>query len=343
MANLSRCKNCNGEKIFNPETGMLTCEMCGSTYPVKEMGDDPVRRIYSASYVPTENKNVLNKYECSSCGAKIVVGTDNEVKRCSSCGNTTLVKIKGATSAPDGIIPFKISRNKAAQIFSEWVGSRKFAPLDLKQMAKLQKISGLYSPVWNMHYVETIKYSATAGKFINKSNGQQETREYEIDKVDERKVSNELHTGNSRISDGFIEGLGEYDFAKARPYSTDYLLGFAGIETDIDVHKVYDEILEEASQENKNKIESRLSNNYDFYDNLSCVTRLRNVSFNYTYIPIWANHYTYKGKEYHCYINGQTGKATGNAPKSIFKVGGLILGIIAAVAVGVIMLLKVIS
>lgn len=342
MANLSRCKNCDGEKLFDPAKGMLVCERCGSTYAVKETGDDPVRREYAPSYIPEENKNILNKYECSSCGAKIVVGTNNEVKRCSSCGNTTLVKIKGSTVAPDGIIPFKISRNQACEIFSKWVGSRKFAPSDLKQMAKLQKISGLYSPVWNMHYVETTKYSATAGKFINTSNGQQETREYEIDKIDEKKISNELHTANSRISDGFIEGLGEYDFSKTRPYSTDYLLGFAGIDTDIDVHRVYDEILEEASQDNKRKIESRLSDNYDFYDNLSCVTRLRNVYFNYTYVPIWANHYTYKGKKYHCYINGQTGKATGKAPKSILKVGGLILGVLSAIAVGVILLFKII-
>ena len=34
-------------------------------------------------------------------------------------------------------------------------------------------------------------------------------------------------------------------------------------------------------------------------------------------LSIWMiNHYKYKNKDYHCYINGQTGKATG---KSLFE------------------------
>ena len=69
----------------------------------------------------------------------MILGANVDARRCSSCGNTTLVKENLSVITPDGIVPFKISRKKAAEIFRNWVGKRKFAPNDLVQMAKLEK------------------------------------------------------------------------------------------------------------------------------------------------------------------------------------------------------------
>lgn len=331
MADYSKCDNCGGEEVYNPETGMLVCERCGSTFPVKESQTATVRRMYSTAYTPNDNKNVVIKYTCSTCGAKSVVGTDGEVKRCASCGNTTLTKERASTIVPDGIIPFSISRTKAAGIFRSWVGSRKFAPSDLKQMAKLEKISGLYTPVWNFNFTSTFKYSGTGIKIKTDSDGNQEVRTIDLDRVKETRHSNVLRSSSTRIDNEFLEEMGDYDFNKVRPYSTDYLLGFAGIDTDVDIHNVYAEMTETIERENKRKLKRKLEDEYDRVDGLSCITRFRDVAFNYTYVPVWANHYTYKGKEYHCYINGQTGKATGKAPKSFLKIGGLVLGILAGI------------
>ena len=224
-----------------------------------------------------------------------------------------------------------MSRNKAASIFRTWVGSRKFAPNDLKQMAKLEKISGLYTPVWNFSFNSVFKYTGTAIKIKTDSDGNQEFRENELDKVKETRYSNVLLSASSRISDDFLNGMGEYDFNRIRPYSTDYLLGFAGIDTNLDIHNVYSDLTNEISSANERKIKSKLEAEYDRIDGLSCRTRFKDVVFNYAFVPVWANHYTYKGKEYHCFINGQTGKATGKAPKSILKIGSLILGVLAGI------------
>lgn len=331
MANYSRCANCGGELLFNPETAMLVCDRCGSTFQVKEGNSSFVRRAYTSSYSPAENQNETVKYTCRTCGAKSVVGTDGEVKRCSSCGNTTLNKEKSMTVVPDGIIPFSVSRRRAGEIFRNWVGSRKFAPSDLKQMAKLEKISGLYTPVWNFNFTSIFKYSGTAIKIKTDSNGNQDIREIDLDKTKETRHANVLVSGSTRITDDFLEGMGEYDFNKAKPYSTDYLLGFAGIDTDIDIHEIYANMTNDIAKENKRRTKNNLQKEYDNIDEVSYSTRFRDVSFNYVHIPVWANHYTYKGKEYHCYINGQTGKATGKAPKSVLKIGGLVLGILAGI------------
>lgn len=331
MSELSRCPNCRGEQVFNPDKGFLVCERCGSSFPVKETEGKIIRREYSPTFVPQTNTKLDVKYTCTTCGAKSVVGSDEEQRRCASCGNLSLTKQKAPSVVPDGIIPFSISRNKAAEIFRKWVGSRKFAPNDLKQMARLEKITGLYTPIWNFSYKTTVKYSATGIKIKTDDDGDRVVREYPIEKVKEFDKQNQIYSGSKRISNTFLNGLGDYEFSNIRPYSSDYLLGFAGIDTDIDIHTTYNGMIKDVIKSNEFKYKHDLENEYDQVDNFVCATKFRNVIFNYTYVPVWANHYTYKGKEYHCYINGQTGQAAGSAPKSALKILGLIGGILAGV------------
>ena len=333
MAKLSRCSNCTGELIFKPETGTLICERCGSSFPVNEGDTRPIIRAYSPTYVPEENKNISEEYSCTTCGAKIVSGSNETIRRCASCGNSTLKREKISTIAPDGIIPFTVSRKQAVQIFKNWVSSRKFAPSDLKRMAKLEKISGLYTPIWNFNFTATCRYNAIGVKKYTDSDGNEEFRDYPINKVKDQQYQNKIISASSRISDNFIEGLGTYDFNKLRPYSTDYLLGFVGVDTDLDIHSIYNNMTGKIASSNERKALNNLEADYYRVDNFNCRTRFRNVTFNYSYVPVWANHYTYKGKEYHCYINGQTGTATGKAPKSFLKITGLVLGILAGIGI----------
>ena len=113
---VSRCKNCNGELIFDPDSAVLVCERCGSTFPVQENKSSQIRREYDSSYI-IENNDDGVAYRCATCQAKSVVGY-NEVKRCSSCGNTTLIVDKSWFKAPDGIVPFSVSFSTAIRSYA---------------------------------------------------------------------------------------------------------------------------------------------------------------------------------------------------------------------------------
>lgn len=326
----SRCANCGGEQMFNIEKGVLVCERCGSSAPVKEELGKPLQRVYSPTFA--YNNIVADRYVCENCGAKVVVGKSGEIKRCASCGNRSVIKVESTSiKAPDGIIPFTLTRKNAAEIFRKWVGSRKFAPSDLKQMAKLEKISGIYVPVWNFNFTTTMRYRALGIKKKIDSEGNSEYIEYPVERIKDESYSNVIRSATTRLSDSFVEDVGAYDFTKLRPYSTDYLLGLSALDTDVGLHSVFEKISNDISYDNEQIAKNNLSVNYHAYENFSCQTRFHNVLFNYAYVPVWANHYTYKGKQYHCYINGQTGKATGKAPKSFAKILSLVLGIAAAV------------
>jgi len=338
MTKLTRCKNCTGELVFSPDKNALSCERCGSQFNIKERANSNIKRMYDPSYVPQEKLDNQVTYKCSSCSSRIIAGTDCEIHRCSSCGNTTLKKEISVLNTPDGIIPFKITRNKAGEIFRKWVANRKFAPSDLVQMAKLEKISGFYTPIWNFNYTSIYKYSLVGVKKSLDSYDNEVRREYPINKIIEDRVENEIHSASTRISDSSIVAIGRYDFAQLRPFSTDYLLGFTGLDTNKDIHKLYNNICANANIEREEKIKNQLEESYDYLEDFKSITKLNNVSYNHAYVPVWANHYSYKGKEYHCYINGQTGETVGSSPKSIWKIAGTVLGILGGIGLAVLII-----
>ena len=56
-------------------------------------------------------------------------------------------------------------------------------------------------------------------------------------------------------------------------------------------------------------------------------------TFKHVVLPVWLCSYIYNDKTYRFAVNGQTGKINGTKPTSWFKVVGLILTIVAVIAV----------
>ena len=83
-----------------------------------------------------------------------------------------------------------------------------------------------------------------------------------------------------------------------------------------------------------------MKDKFDTIESFNIGLSVKSSTFNYLYVPIWANHYTYNGKTYHCYINGQTGQATGKSPKSFWKILSTVLGIAAGIGVFALLAIK---
>lgn len=344
MAKSIKCEYCGGNNFYDPDKGLLTCEHCGkeSACEIKVKGGILTRK-YSKSYIPELKHNTSHNYVCSSCGATVNFEEQEEKKRCPSCGDTSLNRKYGDICVPDGIIPFAISRNKAVEIFRKWISTRKFAPNDLKQMAAHGKISGLYVPAWNMNFRITGQYFANVTKLEEEVDDRTITWHYPVKDVIDKTYLNVLLSGNDRVDDYTLDSLSPYEIQKLRPYSSEYLFGFSGLNTDASLHEKYDEIIHEKKNNITDRIRQNLKEKFDTIESLNVNYNVSNETFNYMYVPVWANHYTYNGKKYHCYINGQTGKAVGKSPKSFWKILSLILGIGAGIAGFVAILMSIIK
>ena len=329
-----KCENCGGNFSFNPNSGLMECEHCGSIKQIKNHEKLASKRLvqrYSESYMLTPTQSENQTYLCSTCGATVTFEEGDIKKRCPSCGDLSLSMQQRQVFVPDAIVPFSVSRDKAINIFRQWISTRKFAPSDLKQMAKLGKISGLYVPTWNFNFRLLMEYNADCTR--TEEHGEHfHTRHFYASNTEDKSYTNVLLSGNTRLSNETLDELEPFDVSRMRPYTSEYIMGFSGLDTDMDIHKSFDDVVYEKKTKVESKIRADLKHKYETIEKLDTFAEVKNPTFAYTYVPIWANHYTYNGKQYHCYINGQTGKATGKAPKSFWKVFSLVAGIVAAVA-----------
>jgi hypothetical protein len=63
----------------------------------------------------------------------------------------------------------------------------------------------------------------------------------------------------------------------------------------------------------------------------TCAT-FSEIAFRQLLLPVWVGSYKYKNKNYHVYINGQTGVMFGESPKSVLKIGMIALAASAVIA-----------
>ena len=331
MANISKCENCGADLTFVPGKGTLYCKSCGSNFHVQSNLGKVKRHKYSSDYVQEKSEQGQTQYHCPACGSNIFAGREKQVSICASCGNTNLEKKSSSVYVPDGIVPFEINKERAGEIFLKYVKSRKFAPSDLSQMAKSHKIIGLYAPVWKFDFQALTRYRYIGIKKYLDNDKIEREKEYELDKEKVQNYDNLLLSGNAKLSNEVLNELGEYDFSKAVPYTSEYVLGFYMSDTNKSVHDEFEQKTSDISNQIKNSIENRIRDDYDRIDGFRCKTFFKDPFFNYLAIPVWINHYKYKNKDYHCYINGQTGKTTGTYPKSFWK----IFSLVCAVALGI--------
>lgn len=329
--NSIKCKNCGNILSYNPNNESLTCDYCESIVPINDEAQLNTKKDYNSSVKFDET--VINQFHCISCGSNLSAVKDSNVKRCPNCGSTELKLTNNISYVPDGIIPFKISKERATANFYEWIKKRKFAPNDLKKLAKLGKLSGLYTPVWNFDCKTHSTYKGIGVDEEKDSDGNVSTTSYHFSGELNNSYTDIMMSANKNISNVTLNSLGNFGLNNLKVYNPVYLCGFIGSDIDFDIHTSYKNFETFVKNSDASKAKSIYSTRYDKIENFSCNTTIYSPKYNYIYLPIWTNFYTYKDKKYTCYVNGYSGKVYGKSPKSFWKIFFLCLGIGLSVAI----------
>ena len=331
MKNVFQCKSCGGSLVFNPDGQNLICEHCKNKESIK-LNPQPANQIqYSTKLKFDQSLDCSSVFKCQDCETKIASSLKKELTRCPSCGSKNLHKIHETQIHPMNIIPFKISKSKASSCYKKWINSRLFAPNNLKKMARQQKISGYYAPIYLFDFDATTHYSAHGISERKRSDGSVDKSTRYINDVLISQYDDYIYSANRKISSELFRKMDGFDASAIIPYSNEFMLGFMGLGTNRTIHSSLDLVEEEIANIEQSHIKSKLNLKSDDVDFFRANTTLSKVWCDYLYVPIWSNHYSYKGKDYHCYINGQTGKVTGKSPKSFWKILGLTTLILAGV------------
>jgi len=332
----SQCKNCGGELTFNPTKQTLSCEYCETSYHLPKAKIDAVLvRGYSNGFHPNQLNKSLNCYQCEMCGHTYFTALEEKSKECPDCGNPSCKIIKSSGYCADGIIPFEISKEEAAEKFKAYLKSKPAIPKELMKEANNQNLQGVFIPVWNFIFDVNATYNATANELKTDENGNYYGVPFPIFGSKTEQIKSADQSATSSEQDEFLEIFDEKDYEKIIPYAPEYTFGYKVDNIDRNIKDFYTETTNFAESKFKRKLTDKVFSKYKDVSNYQINVESSDVYFNFTYVPVYINSYRHKGKVYKTYISGTTGRVVGKRPisiKSLLKFAAKFLGLMAAVA-----------
>ncbi|MBO4682110.1 MAG: hypothetical protein J5623_09495 [Clostridiales bacterium] len=308
-----KCPSCGATLVFNPGFDSLICQSCGhkevipelvSKVPVLEM--DFLTAQNTASHDWGMEAKIV---QCRQCGAETIQNKLQLSGRCPFCGSNTVDSFDamGDLMAPMGIIPFKITENRALYIFKDWIKDRFLAPDKLAQNAQLNKFYGIYIPLFTFDTLTVNRYTARCHG-DNKTWFKSGKYQFQVD--DFPVVASKQLTGDKLLS----SVVKDYWTREAKPYSPDALAGFPCEHYSIGLKDAWNSCGPDMQFYLKNETEKHESGSE--YMDAMIATDYYDLKYKYLIVPVWINSFFYDGKLYTIVINGQTGKINGQWPKS---------------------------
>ena len=252
---------------------------------------------------------------------------------------------------PESLIPFKVDLRAARESFDEWLGSLWFAPSELKKIANLGQLTGVYLPYWTYDamtytkyrgmrgddYQETEYYTEkdASGNEVQKTRTVTKTNWYPVSGEVQHFFDDVLVCGSKSIPPHLISGLEPWDTGELEPFQDSFLAGLKTERYAIDL-KAGLAIAKQMMQPTiHNLIRADIGGDHQRIEVTD--TRYIGVTFKHCLLPVWIASYHYQEKLFQILINGRTGKVSGERPWSWLKILRLVaiillvIGLIAGV------------
>ncbi len=343
------CKQCGAGLTFAPGQSALECPYCGfrEEIPTTPQAIQEYDLESALAQEPHgEGWGIERRaLHCENCGATTTFQPGQVAGQCAFCGSSKVVE-QGASQnliQPESLIPFAVKRDEAVACFRKWIGSRWFRPNDLKEAGRLAKIQGAYLPFWTYdaltvshwtadagyHYWETETYTETdsEGRTQTKTRQVQKTRWHPASGTRQDFFDDELICASTGLPPQLIQGICPFDLNALAPYDPNYLAGFSAEEYQVGLREGW----HTAQSRIQAKVEMACAGDVpgDTHRNLRVNTAYYRMTYKHLLLPVWIAAYLYNDKTYRFLVNGQTGKASGEAPLSWWKIAGLVLVILA--------------
>ena len=340
-----RCKNCGGNVVYSPERKKMFCPFCesedseeredGVIVTSEAENGQPASGVVDAKTqeggttgATAQPKSAVNAQQkvtkvCPNCGGEIPMTAATSATQCPYCDNYLIVddQISGVYT-PHMLIPFKMGKEGCKQLIRSKFEKCVFAPTDFLSEVRLNGIHGDYVPFWFYDYNTNCTFHGEGTKVRSWTTGNTqytETSYYDIVRdmdIDFDKIPVDASVG---MPDAVMDLMEPFDYKEMQEFKPEYLSGFYS-----ERYNMTSDLIESRAKAKMQEDAKKMLN--DSYSGYASVRKIaENVSVtdssvNYGLLPVWKYDYTYKGKEYPFYVNGQTGKLVGIAPISKAKV-----------------------
>ncbi len=320
-----KCQSCGNNLEFNADLNKLKCPYCGSEEGIEEKFVEE-NNLVLEKLVDEVLTDEIEVYRCENCGSTSEKSVDDIAFTCPYCQKTNVVLLKDIKGIkPTGVVPFKVSKDKAENVFNEWIRKKLYAPRKLKKTNIYSKTSGLYAPCWTFDAVTFSTYEGRIGKRYTTTVGSGKNRRT-VTRIRYRNISGTYEmnfddlkvNASTDLTEKQFSEVQNFDTNRAKAYDKKYLAGFSAVHYDTDLKDAF----LKAKTLMRGKIESGILSNYhyDIVDYMNINTAHSSLKYKYILLPFWLLSFGFKKKKYGVVINGVTSKIWGKYPLSPTKI-----------------------
>ena len=290
----------------------LFCANCGAEAPHREATD------------AGDSHTFKHNFACQGCGASMSYDAEVQTLACPFCGSEQLEEQPPSKSlGPRRVVPFAIDRDSAMVAMRKWLGKGFWRPGDLSERAAVTKMTAVYVPYWVFTARTFTHWTADSSQTPFGARG------------DWVPMSGEHHghyTGvligaSSVLTPAETSSICPFDIAKGlAPDSIDLQDGI------VEQFRVQRKYARPLARQGLEGMEQHACKQYvpGRCRNLKVNVRLEGLSSEPVMLPVWVMAYRYQDQVFRFLLNGQTGRATGQAPTSWKKMILLILIVLLA-------------
>ena len=346
------CPECGGKGEWDPAKKQLVCPYCGTTFPhigpppmpgavVEHDLDQKLAELGSdASRIDTAIRHV----QCTHCHAVLVRSGETVAQHCDFCGSPELLDYTdiAAPIRPESVLPAQVSKEQAYHALKRFLGSRWFAPNDLKRRNLVDRMNRIYLPYWTFDANAECPWTAESGTYYwvtvtdRDAEGRESTRQER--RIDWSPASGHVSTsfddiaisGSGGLNTDLLRKIEPFPTHDVVPYETAYVSGWQV--------EQYQVPLDEAARRGFGVMHGLLEQMCarevpgDTYRGLQIAPEYSDRKFKHLLAPVWLLAYQYRGKTWQGVVNAVTGATSARFPVSPWKVALVVLLVLVVVA-----------
>ena len=270
------------------------------------------------------------------CSAIVTFNPPDVASQCDFCGVQIVTQARSADPilTPEGLLPFRVTKEKATTDLRQWLKSRWFAPNALKDLARPEGIHGVYIPFWTYdtntssyytgergdHYyvTETYYQQDSEGNQVARTRQCQHTRWSSTSGTVSRWFDDVLVAATLSLAQNRLEALEPWDLGELKPYNPAFLAGFKAQRYQVDLEQGFERVKQVIAGEIESDVREDIGGDVQKIHSVS--TNYSEVTFKHLLLPVYAGAYRFNQKIYQIVVNGRTGEIQADRPYSIWKI-----------------------
>ncbi|MDO4619974.1 MAG: hypothetical protein Q4B09_05060 [Lachnospiraceae bacterium] len=351
MAKKYNCKTCGAELFFDPKSGKLHCEYCGSDFEPSEYDMTEEEETKEDAQIPQEGMDAaaeegaeatddsvstedLVVYKCPHCGAEMITSQKTVATTCVYCNRAvTLTGNVRGEFRPQYILPFEKERSEVEAAYRKLCKGSFLTPRTFLADSQIQKIKGMYVPYWLYTFDGVANVTVRGSRVHTFRRGDTEiteTSHYLAVEEGQGRFFRIPADGMKEMDNLMMDSIEPFHFNKLVPFNPAYLSGFYAQQWD--ENAAVNE--PRAKTRAKNALSTEVMNHIEGFT--TSVTENENYSWSdqkveQVMLPVWMMYTEYKGENYVFGMNGQTGKMMGAIPTDttrLLEIGGAVFIIV---------------